>query len=1127
MAEDQAIPQLVVIGSSAGGIDALSMLVSTLPSDFPAPIVIAQHLDPARASHLGDILGRKAALAVKTVLAAEPLEPGVIYVVPSNRFVHVTDHQVTVSEDGEAGPKPSVDVLFDSAAKAYGEGLVAVILTGGGSDGAAGARHVTAAGGTVVIQNPETASFPSMPRSLSPTTVDIVADIEQMGPVLHQLVTGSYAARLPPEDRLFDRFLNDLRDESGVDFRGYKRPTILRRLQRRMTATSTRSLSEYVRYLGDHPEEYQRLISTFLIKVTGFFRDEALFDYLRETAIPRLVAEAPAHDDELRFWSAGCATGEEAYSLAILLAEVLGNRAARTQVRIFATDLDPAAIAFARRGVYPASALSNVPPDLVERHFVRLDDGEYEVGKPLRLMTVFGEHDLTHRAPFPRIDLALCRNVLIYFTPELQRRALQLFAFALRDGGLLALGKAESTSLMPDLFVLESATLKVYRRRGERILVPPAHRPALGAGEGHLQTVARARRAGGTAPPGEQNVPRPVTEHLGSERAGAILLRLPIGVVVVDKSYDVQLINPEARNILAIHGSAVGQDFVHLASGAVSPVLRGLIDRAFRGEAAEATIAVEGDNPLLDRPQRLRLRCLPPEKPGSQTSATVVIVVEDVTAEVQEREQLAGAADTGRANLEHVTDQLRAVGARNEELLSFNRELAIVNADLGAANEELQITAEEAQASTEEVETLNEELQATNEELETLNEELHATIEELNATTEDMDARDRDLRETALMLEQQQRLSEVERQRLSTILAHMADGVVVVAPTGEQELANEAYTSMLGGLDLNSDAADYAGRELPSERSPLRLAAAGESFAQGFTLSGEDGKRRWFEAIGAPLGEPGEASGGVVVIRDITDRNLRRLQEEFIAIASHELRTPLAALRGYLQLLARAQGKDGEREADDYVASALVQTTRLDRLVAELLDATRLEHGRMQLATGPIDLRDLVNNVVATAQVLSPDQHIEVKASAGPMIVEADELRFGQALSNVIGNAIQHASESPTIEVRLRRVGNRAVIIVKDQGPGIPSEVTAHAFDRFSEVADRRTAPSAGLGLGLYITRAIIEGHRGRIKLDSKKGSGTTVTISLPLKPSVGKRRGRKSSPISAGASKDPPPRTQ
>jgi two-component system, chemotaxis family, CheB/CheR fusion protein len=328
---------LVVIGSSAGGIEALSAVVETLPADFPAPIVVAQHLDPTRRSQLQEILARHSTLPVRLVDRRAILEAGCIYVVPANQDVQIVDGWMSLKAGGAAA-KPSVDLLFSSAAAAYGPNLVAVVLSGTGSDGAVGARAVHDAGGTVVVQNPETAAFPGMPRSLAPAIVDAVVELGELGPMLNTIVTGAYVARLPEQERQLRTLLEDVRQHRGIDFNRYQRPTILRRLQRRLTATHSESVAEYHEYLTAHPEEEDRLIGSLLINVTDFFRDAQMFSYLRDHVLPTLLEAARERHSDLRLWSAGCATGEEAYSLAILVHEILGKQEHdRISAHIFAT----------------------------------------------------------------------------------------------------------------------------------------------------------------------------------------------------------------------------------------------------------------------------------------------------------------------------------------------------------------------------------------------------------------------------------------------------------------------------------------------------------------------------------------------------------------------------------------------------------------------------------------------------------------------------------------------------------------------------------------------------------------------------------------------------------------------
>ncbi len=877
MVAEQREPYLVVIGSSAGGVSALSTLVATLPAGFPASIVLAQHLSPAHPSHLGDILTRRSPLPVRTIAEREPLEPGVVFVVPADRHVEITDGHVGVAVEGTGRPKPSIDLLLSSAAHAYRDRLVAVVLTGTGSDGAAGARAVKQAGGTVVIQNPETASYPAMPRSLAPTTVDIVANLEDIGPLLHDLVTDAPILGPSHEEATLRTFLEEVRARSGIDFTSYKAPTIGRRLQRRMAATRTGTLADYSAYLQDHPEEYQRLISSFLIKVTEFFRDPELFSYLREQALPPLIDAARVRGNDVRLWSAGCATGEEAYSLAIVVAEILGADLDRFTVRIFATDLDATAIDFARRGVYPASALSALPDDLIARYFVRVD-GAYEVVKRVRGLVVFGQHDLGQRPAFPRIDLALCRNVLIYFTPELQRRALQLFAFALRDGGLLALGKAEATGLLAEWFAPVHPELNIYRRQGERIVVPPARAAATTLSTPVRLTLGRPGAARREFPGGPGDAP-------GAESVEAVegaLSGFPLGAVVVDRRYDVRAINDAALDLLAIHQAAVGEDIIHLAQGVPSAPLRAAIDAAFDGASPASMDEAVRLDAATGEMRYIRIACYPHDVAAEGGSvASVMVLVTDVTTMEQAHRLQVGEIEQAHARqqeeMERLRVQARQVATSNRELLATNTRLNRVIAELRRANETSQVGTQEAQAATEEVETLNEELQATNEELETLNEELQATIEELHTTNDDASARDVELREVATAL-------EAQRARLAAILDSVGDAVLVVDRAGRPVLTNAAYEQLFGDA-VAVVLVDEQGHPLLPEATPQQRAARGESFSMRFVLmttaphgTGE-GVRHYLEANGRPIGAPADGQGDVVVIRDITARHPLHLRD--------------------------------------------------------------------------------------------------------------------------------------------------------------------------------------------------------------------------------------------------------
>jgi two-component system, chemotaxis family, CheB/CheR fusion protein len=874
MAEGTDTFNLVVVGSSAGGIEAVSTLLAGIKPGFPAPIVIAQHLDPSRQSHLAEILARRSVLPVRTIEDREQLIPGTVYVVPSNHLVEISDGHIELKLDGSARMKPSVDLLLTSAAEAFGDRLIAVILSGTGSDGAAGARAVKKAGGTVIIQDPDTAAYPGMPLSLAPTTVDIVATLDKMGAILTDLLAGVSVPTQPDQKQQLQSFLEEICDRFGLDFNSYKTPAILRRLRRRIVATDSDDLTGYMEYLRSHPDEYRQLVNTFFIKVTEFFRDPDLFTYLRETVVPELVLQSRKRGNELRIWSAGCATGEEPYSLAIVVSEALGAALEHFNVRIFATDADGEAIAFARRGVYPAQALSRLPEDLIMRYFTR-EDSNYHVKKRLRALTVFGQHDLGGRAPFPHIDMILCRNVLIYFTPELQQRTLRLFAYSLRDGGYLVLGKAETPSQLAEFFAPLHKQHKVFRRHGDRILIPPAR--TAGSLPEPPQRLGLARRPSSGMGMGLNMAAGAHDVQRVRSAAEGLLLRLPIGIVVVDRRYDIQVINSAARRFLSIHGPAIGEDLIHEARGFPQTQLREAIDQALRsGESVTLDeVAVEG---LTDgQPRYVQMSCHSQRIEGENGPAeTVTVLVQDVTAQVRARQAADDELRTTSQALTQVREDVERRAAdrdalvqrlveTNRQLIEANQELTSTNEELRTTNEEFLLSAEEAQAAIEEVETLNEELQATNEELETLNEELQATIEELNTTNDDLNARTVELQELA-------QTSEQERARLAAILLSIGEAVLVVDGAGNTALTNRAFDSLFGGLGARLVAEDEHGQPLPPERTPQGRAARGESFSMEFSVTGPHGALWRYEAKGEPIAGGDIPRGGVVVIRDITDR---------------------------------------------------------------------------------------------------------------------------------------------------------------------------------------------------------------------------------------------------------------
>jgi len=781
---------LVVVGSSAGGVGALTTLVGTLSKSFPAPIVIAQHLDPQRPSHLGTILERRSNLPVVVVSEHEPtrLEGGKIYVVPANRHVKINDGHVHLEADHADRPKPSVDLLLSSAAQSYGEHLIAVILTGSGSDGAAGAVDVKSAGGVVIIQNPQTAAYPSMPLSLPPTAVDHVVEMEQIGPLLYDILMG---ANLPAvsekvEDPLRD-LLTQVSGRTNIDFRNYKSSTILRRIGRRMAVTHNTNIRDYSDYLRTHPDEVKELVKAFLIKVTGFFRDPEAFDFLRATVVPELIDRAKDSGRSLRVWSAGCATGEEAYSLAFLIADQLGPDFPEWNVKIFATDLAADAITFARRGLYPENVLTDLPPDYIDRFFERVDQS-YRISKELRQVVIFGQQDISRGVPFPRIDLVTCRNLLIYLKPNLQQVVLDLFAYSLHQShGYLFLGKAETTRPTKATFELVNKKWKIYRCLGGPLAFP-LHEPLLESGGGsHILREPRRHRPDIVT---SQDLSQDEIETGQLRRINETVLRYTnVAVVVIDRQYRILTINAAARRLLGVRDIASDQDFLHTVRGMPYQEVRSAIDTCFREHSTMNLEEIELDQSSEGSGRYVSFTIMPMQVEQG-TSDRAVITAQDVTDQIQIKKRLEAVQH------EHA-ELVGELSTANKRFGTMNKELQDANEELQATNEELMLTQEELQATNEEFEATNEELQATNEELETNNEELQATNEELQTTNDELSARTVELQELA-------KQHRIEQLQLASLLERYPHYIMVLNPEDLTiQTVNPAYKQLLGTRDVN------------------------------------------------------------------------------------------------------------------------------------------------------------------------------------------------------------------------------------------------------------------------------------------------------------------------------------
>ncbi|MRR49735.1 MAG: EAL domain-containing protein [Rhodocyclaceae bacterium] len=708
-------PYLVGIGASAGGLEALSSLIAALPTDLGISYVVLQHLSPTHRSMMVQLLGRETAMAVQEVEHGIQPEPDTIYVAPASRNVILKDNCfVLIEGPREVMPRPSVNVFFTSLATEKIEDAIGVVLSGTGSDGAAGLRDIKAGGGYTFAQDPQSAKYAGMPQSAIDTgCVDWVlppAEIAaEIAIIARSHGTITVTTKPPVAATELKKLLMKVKQQTRIDFSGYKEGTLWRRIERRMAAKHVTNLNDYLALVDDNPEELEHLGKDILISVTAFFRDPDSFSALR--TIVRNILQAKQPGDEIRIWVPGCATGEEAYTIAILIAEALGPNVAQFRIQIFATDIDLNALTIARKGSYAESALADLEPGLVARYFQKVGN-RLEVARHLRDMVVVARQDIIQDPPFLRLDLVSCRNLLIYLQNDPQAKVLATFHYGLNPGGILFLGKSEGIFQQESLYDVVDKSARIYRRRAgaSRLTVPSFRLPE-----------AAERNSVTAAPDSERRL------------LDAAIVRYVPPSVLISNSFDILQMHGDVSQYLTVLPGKPNFNLQHLLRREMRADLQLLQHHAEHKK--ESAVGRRHSIKTLDGPRDVRLVVHPLERGVASPFFLVCFeqlpLLEAVDADTDARPP----TDEGR-NVRELEDELIST---RERLQTVIEELETSNEEMQALNEEVVAANEELQSSNEELEAANEELQSTNEELTTVNEELQVRTGELADTLNDLE----------------------------------------------------------------------------------------------------------------------------------------------------------------------------------------------------------------------------------------------------------------------------------------------------------------------------------------------------------------------------------------------------
>lgn len=734
-------PAVVGIGGSAGGLQALMGVLEQLDSSFPAAIVVVLHLSPDHQSHATEILQRVTTLKVSQVTARTLLEPGHVYVIAPGTNLITDDGHVQPADAAPTHPSAVIDRFFRTLAEVHRERAIAVVLSGTGCDGALGITHVKEFGGLAVVQQLESCEHDDMPKAAVATkVVDLILSPAEIGKRLTALVSspartlaskpvGEGGADVGSEEdgdeRAYQEVLSALRVRTRHDFKNYKRATVRRRLERRMQLNGLASLQAYRDFLQKNPEEFAPLLADLLISVTSFFRDPPAFETLQGEVLPGLM-ERVHPDGELRVWVAACASGEESYSVAILLQEQADRMRSPPHLQIFASDISAAALATARAGVYPPNILADVSPSRLIGFFEKEKGDYFRIRPAIREKIVFAQHNVLSDPPFSKLDLICCRNLLIYLDRSAQAATLELFAYALRPGGYLFLGSAESVDALSSAFETVSKEHRIYRLRPEAAAMSRVRLPSQMAD-------------GGVSQDAPQHLPSPRDAYVAHDQALAIaheraLVAAAPPNVLIDTAYDIERASQGVGRFVAFSAGVPTRNLLSNVAADIRVELRTALFRAAESGRSVQTVFLRD---RLGTPQAGAVMALSVHPiPGDDGKPVRWLVLFDEPVNTfKPTVGEEGPSAPFVSAIERLELENKSLKSLLQDTLDRS---AVSNEELKASNEELQAINEELRSAKEELETSKEELQSVNEELTTVNFELRQKVDEAGRNNDDL-----------------------------------------------------------------------------------------------------------------------------------------------------------------------------------------------------------------------------------------------------------------------------------------------------------------------------------------------------------------------------------------------------
>lgn len=1043
---------IIAIGASAGGMEELNSFFDHTPLDGVAYVII-QHLSPDFKSRMVELLARHSKLTVKEATDGATVITNEVYLIPHDKFMTIKNGILSLTDKKAIkSPHLTIDFFFNSLAADYGKNAIGVILSGLGNDGTAGVKAIKKAGGMVIARNPATTSFSSMPASAIATgMVDFVLEPAVMPGTIEAYVKneGLIFIEDADDEKHLAAIIALIKETSPFDFSDYKQATILRRTKRRASYANFASLANYLDFLRTDPEEIDVLSKEFLISVTAFFRDTEAFSVIETKVLPDLLAQLTP-GEELKIWVAGCATGEEAYSLAILICEQLKGDLKDTIVKIFATDVDRIALTHAGKGIYSSNIEKTVSPERLNKHFLK-EGAVYRIKPDIRRMVIFAQHDLVKNPPYCNMSFISCRNLLIYMTPVLQKRIFSLLLFGLKKDGYLFLGSSENP--MPIIKNLEVVhkKWKVYRnteaKRGinfDALSLP--------------------------APLDVKYLSSPYISQESGKIDSANLLEV-INTSLVDEMGHLSVCLTENNHVVKFYGDTT----------------KFLLQKHFTFDLTE----------LLPKPLAIAFSTL--SKQVLKTNAKAFakgIIIKRQGILVKVNLSVSPLVVRGEQNLMIAIfseDQtgIATLGGTYNELAYLDSYTKNLEEEVKELKEKLHLSYERLDASNENMQSFNEELISSNEEMQSTNEEMQSVNEELHTINADYQLKNREL------LEINDDLNNYFRSNVNGQLFINNELQLMKFSPGAVKQINVRETDI--------------GRPLSNISTNIKFETIIDDIKQvlskGLVITKEvetnDGK--WYQIMTMPYVQQADNlnNGAIVTFNDVTalkhaqqqlgqkNNSLLRINadlDHFIHAASHDLLAPLGNIETSINIMNAISLSD--HKLMDFLEVINTSVKKFRELITDIATIAKVESN--MVVQEMVNLDDLIDNIEWSLEdkIRATGAVIKRSLKVGQLFISKKNLR--SIIFNLVSNAIKFKSEaSPAIHITTELDGEFIKLSVQDNGKGISKDGIKMIFSMYG----RLNQDVEGQGIGLYLAKKIINASGGNMLVESQPGKGSTFKI--------------------------------